>query len=200
MLFYNYCQQIPRKDPNQPTLSDFLPFVLSKQKARLFPKTAARCSFFTETNRRKRCLCWGLFSAADKSTCGALVSVWGGRTVNVGIRINWSVCVHGDEGACDPLLVDICFLKFDPYQTPVWTDHGLRATHVRGRIIRRHVEHAVVNTEAHSSVCCICFQTQTGSDTTLQVSLVRKCHPKYLWGLQRCRPPCWRSERFPSSC
>ncbi len=37
-------------------------------------QTAAHCSFY-QANRRKWCICWGLFSVADESTCGALCTL-----------------------------------------------------------------------------------------------------------------------------
>ncbi len=43
-------------------------------------QTAAHCSF-DPTSRRKWCICWGLFSAADESTFLAVMSIWGSRTV-----------------------------------------------------------------------------------------------------------------------
>ncbi len=53
------------------------------------------------------CICWGLFSAADESTFGAVVSIWGSRTVCVGLSKNelQCVCVHGDDGTCQSVFL-----------------------------------------------------------------------------------------------
>lgn len=54
------------------------------------------CSPYFPSDRRKRSS-WGQLPAADESTCGAVVSVWGSRAVNVGQNKGQS-----DEGSCDP--------------------------------------------------------------------------------------------------
>lgn len=49
-------------------------------------------------------------SAADENTLGALVRIFGSRLACVGVQINNSVRVHGDEGTAvrlaDVLLID----------------------------------------------------------------------------------------------
>lgn len=50
-------------------------------------------------------------SAADENTLGALVSIFGSRLACVGVQINNSVRVHGDEGTA-VRLVDVLLIDF----------------------------------------------------------------------------------------
>lgn len=63
---------------------------------RLISKTAVHSCFWQMSLKLKEiptCICWGLFFAADLYTFVVLVSIWGRRTVYVGVKINCSVCV-----------------------------------------------------------------------------------------------------------
>ncbi len=101
IIIFSLLSTNPIKTP-KPTmhlsLSDFLFVALSSRlllKTWIFKNSSQIILFqFYQTNRRKRCICWGLFSAADESAFGALVSIWGSMTVCVGLnqnKLHWCV-------------------------------------------------------------------------------------------------------------